>query len=307
VEHPALPQRAGGGVTSVAETVRRPALRTSERVVAFLGRAPIHVALIGIAIVWLVPSVGLLVTSFRERPDIAATGWWTALGNASFTFENYDFVLDSAEMAPSFLNSILITVPATLLPLTIGALAAYAFAWISFPFRDTIFLSIVALMIVPIQMALVPILRLIRDLGIGDSFVGIWLAHTAFGLPLAIFLLRNFFITLPRDLIEAARVDGASNLRIFLRVVLPLSVPALASFAIFQFLWVWNDLLMALVFINNSDLLPLTVRITQMQSTYGVEWHLLSAGAFVLMIVPLMVFFALQRYFVQGLLAGSVK
>jgi alpha-glucoside transport system permease protein len=162
-------------------------------------------------------------------------------------------------------------------------------------------------MIVPIQMALVPILRLIRDLGIGDSFVGIWLAHTAFGLPLAIFLLRNFFITLPRDLIEAARVDGASNLRIFLRVVLPLSVPALASFAIFQFLWVWNDLLMALVFINNSDLLPLTVRITQMQSTYGVEWHLLSAGAFVLMIVPLMVFFALQRYFVQGLLAGSVK
>jgi alpha-glucoside transport system permease protein len=294
-------------VTSVAETVRRPALRTSERVVAFLGRAPVHVALIGIAIVWLVPSVGLLITSFRERPDIAATGWWTALGNASFTFENYDFVLDSAEMAPSFLNSILITVPATLLPLTIGALAAYAFAWISFPFRDTIFLSIVALMIVPIQMALVPILRLIRDLGIGDSFVGIWLAHTAFGLPLAIFLLRNFFITLPRDLIEAARVDGASNLRIFLRVVLPLSVPALASFAIFQFLWVWNDLLMALVFINNSDLLPLTVRITQMQSTYGVEWHLLSAGAFVLMIVPLMVFFALQRYFVQGLLAGSVK
>src|SRR5919108_3287667 len=158
-----------------------------------------------------------------------------------------------------------------------------------------------------IQMALVPLLILFRDLGIADWYVGIWLAHTAFGLPLGIFLLRNFFITLPRDLIEAARVDGASNLRIFLKVVLPLSVPALASFGIFQFLWVWNDLLMALIFVQNSDLWPMTIRINQMQSTYGIEWHLLSAGAFLLMIVPLIVFFALQRYFVQGLLAGSVK
>jgi alpha-glucoside transport system permease protein len=202
---------------------------------------------------------------------------------------------------------LVITIPSTLLPLAIGALAAYAFSWIRFPFRDTIFLLIVALMIVPIQMALVPLLRLFRDWGVADWYVGIWLAHTAFGLPLGIFLLRNFFITLPRDLIEAARVDGASNLRIFLKVVVPLSVPALASFAIFQFLWVWNDLLMALIFVQNSDLWPMTIRINQLQSQFGGEWHLLSSGAFLLMIVPLIVFFALQRYFVQGLLAGSVK
>jgi alpha-glucoside transport system permease protein len=160
---------------------------------------------------------------------------------------------------------------------------------------------------VPVQMAFVPLLTLFRELGIANWYGGIWLAHTAFGLPLGIFLLRNFFITLPRDLIEAARVDGASNFRIFLRVVLPLSVPALAAYGIFQFLWVWNDLLMAFIFIQNSDLLPMTVRINQLQTTYGVEWHLLSAGSFLLMIVPLIVFFALQRYFVQGLLAGSVK
>jgi alpha-glucoside transport system permease protein len=210
-------------------------------------------------------------------------------------------------MDKAFVNSILITVPSTLIPLAIAAAAAYAFSWISFPFRDTIFLLIVALMVVPVQMALVPLLTLFRDLGIANWFGGIWLAHTAFGLPLGIFLLRNFFITLPRDLIEAARVDGASNLRIFLKIVLPLSVPALASFGIFQFLWVWNDLLMAIIFIQNGELLPMTVRINQMQTTYGAEWNLMSAGAFLLMIVPLAVFFALQRFFVQGMLAGSVK
>ena len=210
-------------------------------------------------------------------------------------------------MDSAFVNSLIITIPATLLPLTVAALAAYGFSWISFPFRDTIFLAVVALMIVPVQMALVPLLTLFRELGIANGFGGIWLAHTAFGLPLGIFLMRNFFIALPRDLIEAARVDGASNLRIFLKVVIPLSVPVLAAFGIFQFLWVWNDLLMAFIFIQNGELLPMTVRINQMQSTYGGEWHLLSAGAFLLMIVPLIVFFALQRYFVQGLLAGSVK
>jgi alpha-glucoside transport system permease protein len=210
-------------------------------------------------------------------------------------------------MGSSFVNSLIITIPATILPLTIAALAAYAFSWINFPFRDTLFLVFVALMIVPIQMALVPLLRLFRDFGIANGFGGIWLAHTAFGLPLGIFLLRNFFITLPRDLIEAARVDGASNLKIFMRVVIPLSVPALASYAIFQFLWVWNDLLMALVFVQDSDKWPMTIRVNQLQSEFGITWHLLSSGAFLLMAVPLIVFFALQRYFVQGLLAGSVK
>jgi alpha-glucoside transport system permease protein len=292
---------------ATAEAAVRPGETPSARLVGFIARTPVHLGLLLIAVIWLVPTVGLAVTSFRPRSDIQASSWWSALIDWGFTLHNYDEVLSTANMDTSFVNSIMITVPSTLLPLAIAAAAAYAFSWISFPFRDTIFLIIVALMVVPVQMALVPLLILFRDFGIANWFTGIWLAHTAFGLPLGIFLLRNFFITLPRDLIEAARVDGASNLRIFLKVVLPLSVPALASFGIFQFLWVWNDLLMAFIFIQNSDLLPMTVRINQLQTTYGGEWHLLSSATFLLMIVPLAVFFALQRYFVQGLLAGSVK
>jgi alpha-glucoside transport system permease protein len=292
---------------ATAVAVERQPRTISARLVRFVQRSPVHLALLAISVVWLVPTVGLAVTSFRPRGDIQSSSWWSSITDFSFTLHNYELVLDNAKMGSSFVNSLIITIPSTLLPLALGALAAYAFSWISFPFRDTIFLLIVALMVVPIQMALVPLLILFRDLGVADWYVGIWLAHTAFGLPLGIFLLRNFFITLPRDLIEAARVDGASNMRIFLKVVIPLSVPALASFGIFQFLWVWNDLLMALIFVQDSDLWPMTIRINQMQSTYGIEWHLLSAGAFLLMIVPLIVFFALQRYFVQGLLAGSVK
>jgi alpha-glucoside transport system permease protein len=293
--------------TAEAAVSGAPRASLSERIVGFITRTPVHLALLLIGVIWLVPTVGLAVTSFRPRSDIQASSWWSSLLDFHFTVSNYEQVLDRAGMSDAFFNSLMITIPSTLLPLTIAALAAYAFSWISFPFRDTIFLIIVALMIVPIQMALVPLLRLFRDWGIADWYGGIWLAHTAFGLPLGIFLLRNFFITLPRDLIEAARVDGASNLRIFLKVVLPLSVPALASYAIFQFLWVWNDLLMALIFVQNSDLWPMTIKVNQMQSQFGGEWHLLSSGAFLLMIVPLVVFFALQRYFVQGLLAGSVK
>jgi alpha-glucoside transport system permease protein len=292
---------------ATAEAVVRPRETPSARLVGFISRTPVHLGLLIVAVIWLVPTVGLAVTSFRPRGEIQASSWWSSVTEWNFTLHNYTDVLNRANMDQAFVNSILITVPSTLLPLAIAAAAAYAFSWISFPFRDTIFLLIVALMVVPVQMALVPLLTLFRDFGIANWFGGIWLAHTAFGLPLGIFLLRNFFITLPRDLIEAARVDGASNLRIFLRVVMPLSVPALASFGIFQFLWVWNDLLMAFIFIQNGELLPMTVRINQMQTTYGGEWHLLSAGSFLLMIVPLAVFFALQRYFVQGLLAGSVK
>ena len=293
--------------TAEVSVGQRAPATTSERIVRFITRTPVHVALIFIAVIWLVPTVGLAITSFRPRGDIQSSSWWSSLTDFNFTLHNYDLVLGQAKMGSAFVNSLMITIPSTLLPLAIGAAAAYAFSWLRFPFRDTIFLLIVALMVVPIQMALVPLLRLFQDWGIANWFIGIWLAHTAFGLPLAVFLLRNFFITLPRDLIEAARVDGASNMRIFLKVVVPLSVPALAAYGIFQFLWVWNDLLMALIFITNSDLLPMTLRIQQMQGTYGSAWHLLSAGAFVLMIVPLIVFFALQRYFVQGLLAGSVK
>lgn len=271
------------------------------------GRGALHLTLILIALVWLAPSVGLAVTSLRPRPDIASSGWWTALGTLRFTAENYAEVLGAQGMGNSFINSLLITIPATILPVLIGALAAFGFAWIRFPGRDWVFLGVVALLVVPIQMTFVPVLRILNTLGLTQSFVGIWLAHTAYGLPFAIFLLRNFFVLLPGDLIEAARLDGASNLGIFYRIILPISVPAIASLTIFQFLGVWNDLLMSLVFIQSPNLRPLTVGISQLLSTYGTEWHLLSAGAFILMAVPLIVFFSLQRYFVQGLLAGSVK
>ena len=280
----------------------------SERLVRVLTRTPLHFALIGIALLWLVPTVGLALTSFRKPPAIASSGWWHSLTQWDWTLKNYDAVINATGMGHAWLNSVIITVPATILPLTLGALAAFGFAWVPFPFRDTLFLLIVALMIVPIQTSLVPLLKLFANHGhLNQHYYGIWLAHTAFGLPLAVFLLRNFFVTLPKDLIEAARIDGASNLAIFRRIVVPLSVPALASFAIFQFLWVWNDLLMALIFVSDPSKQPMTVRIPYLLSTYGQEYNLLAAAAFLLMILPLIVFFSLQRYFVQGLLAGSVK
>jgi alpha-glucoside transport system permease protein len=293
--------------TIEAPALERPATLTA-RFAHFARRAPIHVALIVVAVIWLVPTVGLAITSFRPRPDISSSGWWTVVAHPHFTLHNYGAVIHATGMGHAWVNSLIITVPATLLPLTIGAFAAYGFAWIPFPFRDTIFLVVIVLMIIPIQTSLVPLLKLFREHGhLNNGYVGIWLAHTAFGLPFAIFLFRNFFITLPRDLIEAARMDGASNFMVFRKVVIPLSVPALAAYAIFQFLWVWNDLLMALIFVSDPSKRPMTVRIPELLSTYGAEYHLLSAATFLLMIVPLIVFFSLQRYFVQGLLAGSVK
>ena len=280
----------------------------SERLVRLLTRTPLHIALVGIALVWLVPTVGLALTSFRKPPAIASSGWWHSLTQWDWTLHNYSSVINATGMGHAWVNSVIITVPATILPLTLGALAAFGFAWVPFPFRDTLFLLIIALMIVPIQTSLVPLLKFFANNGhLNNHYYGIWLAHTAFGLPLAVFLLRNFFVTLPKDLIEAARIDGASNLAIFRRIVVPLSVPALASFAIFQFLWVWNDLLMALIFVSDPNKQPMTVRIPYLLSTYGQEYNLLAAAAFLLMILPLIVFFSLQRYFVQGLLAGSVK
>jgi alpha-glucoside transport system permease protein len=294
-------------VATYEHTVALPRTR-SERLARMVSRTPLHIALLAIGVVWLVPTVGLAITSFRRSDNINSSGWWHAFGQWDWTLHNYGAVIHATGMGHAWVNSLIITVPATLAPLTIGALAAFGFAWVPFPFRDTIFLIIVALMIVPIQTSLVPLLKLFRDHGhLNNTYWGIWFAHTAFGLPLAIFLLRNFFITLPKDLIEAARMDGASNFAIFRRIVIPLSVPALASFGIFQFLWVWNDLLMALIFVSDPSKQPMTVRIPYLLSTYGDQYDLLSAAAFLLMIVPLIVFFALQRYFVQGLLAGSVK
>jgi alpha-glucoside transport system permease protein len=295
-------------VSTYDQAVPLTARTRSERVIGFLTRTPIHIALIAIALIWLVPTVGLAITSFRQPQDIATSGWWHGLTHWDWTLHNYGSVIHATGMGHAWVNSLIITVPATILPLTLGALAAFGFAWVPFPFRDTLFLIIIALMIVPIQTSLVPLLKLFAEHGgLNKGYWGIWLAHTAFGLPLAVFLLRNFFITLPKDLIEAARIDGASNFSIFRRIVVPLSVPALAAYGIFQFLWVWNDLLMALIFVSDPDKQPMTVRIPYLLSTYGQEYNLLAAAAFLLMIVPLIVFFALQRYFVQGLLAGSVK
>jgi alpha-glucoside transport system permease protein len=279
----------------------------SGRLVRRLNRTPIHIALGIIAVIWLAPTIGLLVTSIRPRTDIQSTGWWETLSTLRFTFENYQQVLQAQGMARAFLNSIIISVPSTLLPLLVCSLAAYAFSWLRFRFRDTIFLVIVALMMVPVQVAFLPLQQLFKPFQLTQGFVGIWLAHTAFALPFGIFLLRNFFITLPRDLIEAARIDGASTIGVFRMIVLPLSVPAIAAYGIFQFLWVWNDLLMSLIFIGKNENYPMTVQVTTLLGTYGTEWNLLAAAAFLLMFVPLVVFFSLQRYFVQGLLAGSVK
>jgi alpha-glucoside transport system permease protein len=279
----------------------------SGRIVKGLNRTPVHIILGVIAVIWLAPTIGLLITSFRPREDIQATGWWEVWKTLRFTDDNYLGVINSQGMLGAFVNNVIISIPSTILPLALCSLAAYAFSWINFRFRDTLFLLVVALMMVPAQVAFIPVLQLMKPFGFTNNFIGIWLAHTAFALPFGVFLLRNFFITLPRDLIEAARIDGASTLGVFRTIVVPLSVPAIAAYGIFQFLWVWNDLLMALIFVQNSSNRPMTVAISGLLSQYGTEWNLLAASAFLLMFVPLAVFFSLQRYFVQGLLAGSVK
>jgi alpha-glucoside transport system permease protein len=280
------------------------------RIVAVLNRSVIHIVLGLIGLIWLVPTLGLLVTSFRPRSDIQSTGWWD-ISQLHLTLENYRQVLEAQGMLGAFVNTVIIAVPSTVLPLVICSLAAYAFSWINFPFRDTAFLIVVGFLLVPVQVAFIPLLTMSRDLlpdlELTRGYVAIWLAHTAFALPFGIFLLRNFFITLPPDIIEASRLDGASDFKIFRSIVIPVSVPAIAAYGIFQFLWVWNDLLMALVFVQDSSKFPMTRAIQNLLSQYGTEWHLLAAGAFLLMIVPLIVFFSLQRYFVQGLLAGSIK
>jgi alpha-glucoside transport system permease protein len=280
------------------------------------------VAALIIAIIWTIPTFGLFISSFRDRNDIQTSGWWTTIFNPSFTLDNYAEVLQSGNssvtIASSFINSIAITIPATLIPLVIASLAAYAFAWIDFKGKDILFIGVFALQIVPIQMALVPLLSLFsRGVAVGDdwifsgipsngTFSQVWIAHTIFALPLAIFLLHNFVSEIPREVIEAARVDGAGHGQIFFRIILPLTMPALASFAIFQFLWVWNDLLVALIFADGA-VAPITKLLAEITGSRGQDWYLLTAGAFVAIVVPLVVFFALQRFFVRGLLAGSTK
>ena len=270
------------------------------------------IAAITIAIIWTIPTLGLLVTSFRPQTDINTSGWWTVLSNPTFTLDNYRQVLDTSSGGSSivtyFVNSIVITIPAVVIPISLACLAAYGLAWINFRGRGWIFIAIFALQIVPIQVTLIPLLSLYVDAGLAGTFWTIWISHSIFGLPLAIFLLHNFMREVPKELIEAARVDGAGHVKIFFSVVLPLLTPAIAAFGIFQFLWVWNDLLVALTFAGGSpDVAPMTVFLANLSGTRGTAWFLLSAGAFVSIIVPVVVFIALQRYFVRGLLAGSVK
>ena len=289
-----------------------PARERSDPIRRFFSNAPLRIAVVIIAFIWSLPTVGLLITSFRPKDAINTSGWWTVFAHpfdmSQWTLENYARVLTSDGMGNAFVNSLLVTIPAVVIPITIAAFAAFAFAWLKFPGRVPLFIVVVGLMVVPLQMSLIPILRMYTNYDMNGTFLGVWLAHTGFGLPLAIFLLYGYISSLPVEIIESARVDGASPLTTFTRLVLPLSIPVIASFAIFQFLWVWNDYLVALVFLGvDPSFKVLTQRLADMTGTFGNAWHLLTAGAFVTMILPLVVFIALQRYFVRGLLAGSVK
>ncbi|MEA2638928.1 MAG: alpha-glucoside transport system permease protein [Chloroflexota bacterium] len=274
-----------------------------------IGRLPLHFVMILITLVWITPTAGLLISSFRPPQAVNQSGWWTALQPPfTFTIENYQRVLTTNNLGASFINSLFVSIPATVIPILIAAFAAYAFAWMSFPGRTALFLVVVGLLVVPLQMTLIPILQLFTELGLTGTFVGIWLAHTGYGLPFATYLLRNFMGGLPREMLEAAYIDGASRLVVFFRLVLPVSVPAIASLAIFQFLWVWNDLLVALVYLGGSpDVAPMTVTVSNLVNSLGQNWQLLTAAAFLTMILPLALFFTLQQYFVRGILAGSVK
>lgn len=283
--------------------------------------------LIFICVIWTLPTLGVFVTSFRDRDRVLENGWWESLAEPSqYTMRNYSQVLAGKDysytkadgtvvssrgdnMLNAFLNSITVTVPAVIIPILIAAFAAYGFAWLDFPGRKFLFAVIVGLLVVPLQIALIPILRDYMKIGLNGSYLGIWLAHTGFGLALATYLLFNYISTIPRSIMESAFLDGASHFTTFVRLILPLSVPALASFAIFQFIWVWNDLLVALVFLSGAGeaVEVVTQRLLSIVGTRGQDWHLLTAGAFVSMVLPLSVFFALQRFFVRGLMAGSVK
>jgi alpha-glucoside transport system permease protein len=283
----------------------------------------VRITILAIIVLWLIPTIGVLVTSFRPEGLVDTTGWWTALAHpfraGEWTFENYTAALDSGGFGNAFLNSLAVTIPSTVIPITIAAFAAYAFSWMEFRGRYVLFVAVVGLLVVPLQMALIPILRLytqgsvfgfeiLPKIGLAGTFLGVWLAHTGFGLPLATYLLRNYIGSLPSSIIESAKIDGADHFTIFWRLIVPLSVPALAAFAIFQFLWVWNDLLIALVFLGGAGQnRVLTIALSQLVGARGENWHLLTAAAFISMALPLIVFFSLQKYFVRGLTAGAVK
>jgi alpha-glucoside transport system permease protein len=281
----------------------------------------VRITIIVIVILWSIPTLGVLITSFRPEDAVNTSGWWTAFAHPfQWTLENYKTALDNGGFANAFLNSLAVTIPSTVIPITIAAFAAYAFSWMEFKGRYVLFVIVVGLLVVPLQMALIPILRMyvsgltlfgvqiFPDLNLQGTFLAVWLAHAGFGLPLAVYLLRNYIGSLPSSIIESAKIDGADHFTIFWRLIVPLSVPALAAFAIFQFLWVWNDLLVAYVFLGGAGQnRVLTVALRELVGSRGENWHLLTSAAFISMALPLLVFFSLQKYFVRGLTAGSVK
>ena len=274
------------------------------------GRIGVHVVLVLLMIVWLLPTIGLLVNSLRSSEDIASTGWWTALfPPKGLSLDSYSAVFNETDIGSGFINSLFISIPATIIPIFVAAFAAYAFSWMNFPGRNVLFVVVVGLLVVPLQTTFIPILRAFGQLGFAGEFLTVWLAHTGYGLPFAIFLLRNFMGSLPREVFESAYIDGASPVTAFFRLALPMTVPAIAALAIFQFLFVWNDLLVAYIYLGSvrPENLPMTVQINNLVSSQGAGWELLGPAAFISMALPLVVFFALQRYFVRGITGGAVK
>jgi alpha-glucoside transport system permease protein len=299
---------------SAEQVTTRPRSAAAEGVLALsnfgyrLQRLPLHVVIIIFCAVWVIPTVGMVINSFRALPDMQAAGWWTTLFPPhGFTLASYQQVLNIEGVQPSIVTSVLITIPATVIQLTVATMGAYAFAWMKFPGKNIFFIVIVGLMVVPIQMTLVPLLSFFKQIHLNGTIVSVWLAHTGFGLPFEVFLLRNYLGGLPREIFESAEVDGAGHAVRFLRIAVPMTLPAIASLTIFVFLGVWNDLLVALTFLGTSQFRPFTVMIAQLTTSFGGGWQFLTAAAVLQMALPLAVFIALQRYFVRGVTAGSVK
>jgi alpha-glucoside transport system permease protein len=287
-------------------TAPPPQESVAAKILRYVGKTPVYFVIVLLGLLWLVPTLGLMLTSLLTPEDLLTEGWWQLFSAPSqATFDNYEAIFENDTITSSLWTTAQIAVLGTIIPIFVGALAGYAFAWLEFPGRDWLFILVIALLVVPLQMALIPIFSLYDTAGLFDSVLGLVLFHTAFGLPFAIFLLRNFFIGIPKDLMEAARIDGASEIRIFLRLILPLGLPAIASLAIFQFLWTWNDLLVALTLARDTQ--PITVAIFSQLRAFSANIELIAPATFVSLVIPLAVFFAFQRYFVEGLLAGSVK